>query len=103
MLVVGTPTTSIVFQNHRGKKLGENPETTTLLKRGLLNKTLREQAIRRGIAVEFGKRLKDVEITPQHTVIARFEDGTEARGDFLVGCDGIHSQTRPHGTRARCA
>jgi FAD-dependent urate hydroxylase len=90
----GTPTTSIVFQNHRAKRLGENSETTTLLKRGLLNKTLREQAIRRGVAVEFGKRLKDIEITPQRTVIARFEDGTEARGDFLVGCDGIHSQTR---------
>ena len=91
---VGTPTTSIVFQNHRARRLGENPETTTLLKRGLLNKVLREQAIRRGVAIEFGKRLKDVEITPQRTVIARFEDGTEARGDFLVGCDGIHSRTR---------
>ncbi|MBA3474693.1 MAG: FAD-dependent monooxygenase [Rubrobacter sp.] len=91
---VGTPTTSIVFQNHRARRLGENPETTTLLKRGLLNKVLREQAIRRSVAVEFGKRLKDVEITPQRTVIARFEDCTEARGDFLVGCDGIHSQTR---------
>jgi 2-polyprenyl-6-methoxyphenol hydroxylase-like FAD-dependent oxidoreductase len=27
-------------------------------------------------------------------VIARFADGTEARGDLLVGCDGIHSATR---------
>ncbi|MCA1717311.1 MAG: FAD-dependent monooxygenase [Actinobacteria bacterium] len=91
---LGTPTTSIVFQNHRARRLGILPQTTTLLKRGLLNKVLREQAIRRGVTVEFGKRLKDVEITPQRTAIARFEDGTEARGDFLVGCDGIHSRTR---------
>ncbi len=69
----GTPTTSIVFQNHRAKRLGENSETTILLKRGLINKVLREQAIRRGVAVEFGKRLKNIEITPQRTVIARFE------------------------------
>ncbi|MDQ3638422.1 MAG: FAD-dependent monooxygenase [Actinomycetota bacterium] len=90
----GTPTTGIVFRNHRGKRLGENPETTVLLKRGVLNKGLREAALRRGVAIEFGKRLGDVEITPQRTVIARFEDGSEARGDFLVGCDGIHSRTR---------
>lgn len=90
----GTPTTGIVFLNHRGKRLGKNPETTVLLKRGVLNKGLREAALRRGVAIEFGKRLGDVEITPQRTVIARFEDGSEARGDFLVGCDGIHSRTR---------
>ncbi|MBA4117020.1 MAG: FAD-dependent monooxygenase, partial [Rubrobacter sp.] len=92
--VYGTPTTGIVFRNHRGKRLGENPETTVLLKRGVLNKGLREAALRRGVAIEFGKRLRDVEITPQRTVIARFEDGSEACGEFLVGCDGIHSRTR---------
>jgi 2-polyprenyl-6-methoxyphenol hydroxylase-like FAD-dependent oxidoreductase len=27
-------------------------------------------------------------------VIARFEDGAEARGDLLIGCDGVHSATR---------
>ena len=27
-------------------------------------------------------------------MVARFEDGTEADGDLLVGCDGIHSRTR---------
>jgi 2-polyprenyl-6-methoxyphenol hydroxylase-like FAD-dependent oxidoreductase len=90
----GTPTTSIAFLNDRGKQLGENPEATTLIKRGLLNRALREQAARRGVAIEFGKRLKDIEITRQRTVIARFEDGSEAHADLLVGCDGIHSRTR---------
>ncbi len=90
----GFPTTSIVFHSHRGKVLGKHPETTILIKRGLLNKGLREAAIRRGVTVEFGKRLKDVEITRQRTVVAWFEDRSEESGDFLVGCDGIHSRTR---------
>ena len=90
----GTPTTSIVFQNHRGKKLGELPESTLLIKRGLLNGALREAAIRRGLPVEFGKRLKGVEISPDRSVTARFEDGSETEGDLLFGCDGIHSRTR---------
>jgi FAD-dependent urate hydroxylase len=90
----GTPTTAIAFYNHRGKKLGENPERTVLLKRGILNRTLRAAAVRRGVPVEFGKRLTGVEVTPRHTAVARFEDGTEAEGDFLIGCDGIHSATR---------
>jgi 2-polyprenyl-6-methoxyphenol hydroxylase-like FAD-dependent oxidoreductase len=91
---LGTPTTAIAFYNHRGKKLGENPERTVLLKRGLLNRGLREAAIRRGVPVEFGKRLTGVEVTPRRTAVARFEDGTEAEGDLLVGCDGIRSRTR---------
>jgi 2-polyprenyl-6-methoxyphenol hydroxylase-like FAD-dependent oxidoreductase len=90
----GTPTTSIVLQNHRGKWLGELPETTILIKRGLLTGALREAALRRGVPVEFGKRFADLEITREGKVVARFEDGSEAEGDLLVGGDGIHSQTR---------
>jgi FAD-dependent urate hydroxylase len=89
----GTPTTSIAFLNHRGKKLGENPEKTLLLKRGRLNGALRDAAVGRGIPFAFGKRLEDVEV-PTKGVVARFEDGTEAEGDFLIGCDGIRSLTR---------
>lgn len=89
----GHPTTDIVFQNHRGKQLAKNTEKSTLLKRGLLSKTLREAATERGVSVEFDKRLTDIAAREQ-AVTAHFEDGSEARGDFLVGCDGIHSQTR---------
>lgn len=93
VLGYGTPTTRILFQNHRGKQLGLNPEQTTLIKRGLLNKGLRESAIRAGIPVQFGKKLVDVNFGAGH-VTAVFEDGTTERGDLLVGCDGIHSRTR---------
>lgn len=92
--VAGTPTTSIAFYNHRGKQLGKNPEKTVLLKRGTLNRGVREAAMRGGVPVEFGKRLTGVEVTARRTVVASFEDGTEAEGDLLVGCDGIHSTTR---------
>ncbi|MBA2458648.1 MAG: FAD-dependent monooxygenase [Gemmatimonadales bacterium] len=90
----GTPTTSIEFLNHRGRRLGVLPEATLLIRRGSLNRALREAAAARGIRFEFGKRLVEVRTPPNGGVSARFEDGTEARGDLLVGCDGIHSATR---------
>ncbi|WP_202935022.1 FAD-dependent oxidoreductase [Halorussus amylolyticus] len=94
ILELGHRTDSLVFQNHDEKRLGENPTPTTLVKRGLLTKTLREAAIDRGVTVEFGKRLTDVETPNDDVAIAYFDDGTEAHGDFLIGCDGIHSRTR---------
>ncbi|MGH2603106.1 MAG: FAD-dependent oxidoreductase, partial [Dehalococcoidia bacterium] len=93
-LAGGLPTTRILFQNHRGKVLGHNPETIVTIRRGVLTRALREAAIERGISVQFGKRLAELEVTPGQRVVARFEDGTEARGDLLLGCDGIHSCTR---------
>lgn len=91
---LGTPTNAIAFYNHRGKKLGENPERTVLLKRGILNRGLRQAAAKRGVPVRFDKKLAGVEVTPRFTVVVGFEDGTQAEGDFLVGCDGIRSTTR---------
>ncbi|SIQ82377.1 2-polyprenyl-6-methoxyphenol hydroxylase [Haladaptatus litoreus] len=90
----GHRTKNLVFQNHRQKQLGENPQETVLIKRGRLTEGLREAALDRGIEVNFGKRLTDVQIPHDEMAIAYFDDGTEAHGDFLVGCDGIHSQTR---------
>ncbi len=91
---LGTPTRRIEFLNHRGKRLGEFPETTILIRRGALNRALREAAVAQGIRFEYGKRLAEVPTLEEGGVTARFEDGTEARGDLLVGCDGIHSATR---------
>jgi 2-polyprenyl-6-methoxyphenol hydroxylase-like FAD-dependent oxidoreductase len=90
----GTPTTSIEFFNHRGKRLGRFPETTLLIRRGALNRALREAAMARGIRFEYGKRLVEIQTSDGGGVIARFEDRTEARSDLLIGCDGIHSATR---------
>jgi 2-polyprenyl-6-methoxyphenol hydroxylase-like FAD-dependent oxidoreductase len=89
----GTPTRGIDFVNHRGKRLGRNPDELLLIKRGALNRVLRERALDHGVGVEFAKRLVGVSDDASQ-VTARFADGSEATGDVLVGCDGVHSVTR---------
>jgi 2-polyprenyl-6-methoxyphenol hydroxylase-like FAD-dependent oxidoreductase len=45
------------------------------------------------VKIEYGKKL--VALTEsEESVEATFEDGTVAKGDILLGCDGIHSITR---------
>jgi 2-polyprenyl-6-methoxyphenol hydroxylase-like FAD-dependent oxidoreductase len=86
------------FRSGTGKWLGTigdrsgEPQGFTV-KRGFLHKVLREAALREGIPVEFGKKLAQLQMTDRG-VTAFFADGTSADGDFLVGCDGIHSRTR---------
>lgn len=46
-----------------------------------------------GEGVHLGARLQGFE-DDGHTVVARFEDGREARGDLLVGADGLKSRVR---------
>jgi len=44
--------------------------------------------------VSFGRRLVSYAHDPDGTVTARFEDGSRARGDVLVGADGTSSAVR---------
>ena len=69
--------------------------TSVALRRGLLKRALREEAERRGVRFEFGKRLDTYQVGGDHKVIAHFTNGTQAEGDLLIGADGIHSATRP--------
>jgi FAD-dependent urate hydroxylase len=89
----GHPTERIAFFNHKGKQLGLNPESMTLLNRGDLQQILVENAQKAGVDMEFGKRLESVS-EESGRVTATFHDGTTAEGDLLIGCDGIRSQTR---------
>jgi 2-polyprenyl-6-methoxyphenol hydroxylase-like FAD-dependent oxidoreductase len=75
-----------------GQSSGE-PQGYTI-KRGILHKVLREEALRQGITIEYGKKLKDIETNEPHLVKVSFEDGTSATGDLLIGCDGIQSRVR---------
>jgi FAD-dependent urate hydroxylase len=101
VLSEGFPTPRMTIQSGSGKRLGDVPNGGTLpdgtvsqtLKRADLYRALRDEAVRRGARVEYGKRLVDAETT-LGGIVARFEDGTEAEGDFLIGADGIHSRTR---------
>ncbi len=102
VLAEGFPTPRMEIQSGTGKRLGEvlnggklsDGTVSQTLKRADLYRALRDEAVRRGARIEYGKRLVDAETTRDGVVVARFEDGTEAEGDLLVGADGIHSRTR---------
>jgi FAD-dependent urate hydroxylase len=98
----GFPTPSNVLWSGSGRRLGtvsnggRRPDGTVAhtIKRARLYRALHRQAVERGIPFEFGKRLVDAGTGTGGGVVARFEDGTEATGDLLVGADGVHSTAR---------
>ncbi|MFE4196691.1 FAD-dependent oxidoreductase [Paenarthrobacter sp. NPDC056912] len=75
---------------------GSLPDGTTArtMTRSELYGMFRDAASRRGIHIEYGKRLAGVKEAPDG-VTAVFADGTSARGDLVVGADGLHSAVRP--------
>jgi 2-polyprenyl-6-methoxyphenol hydroxylase-like FAD-dependent oxidoreductase len=74
---------------------GALPDGTTArtLTRSELYGLLRTEATRRGIRIEYGKRLNTVTEAPDG-VTAVFDDGTSAGGDVLIGADGLRSAVR---------
>jgi len=101
VLAAGFPTPGILLRSATGKQLGAaraglplaDGTTSHTLKRADLYKAIHQQATARGIVVEHGKHLLDVELTGDG-VRAVFEDGSEATGEVLIGADGIHSVVR---------
>lgn len=97
----GSPIPRMVIWSGKGKRLGEvrngaraevgAPSINIL--RSRLHQVLRDGAERQGIKMAFGKKLTSLS-TGEQGVIATFEDGTSAEGDFLIGCDGVYSRTR---------
>jgi 2-polyprenyl-6-methoxyphenol hydroxylase-like FAD-dependent oxidoreductase len=102
VLAAGFPTPLNVLWSGTGRRLGtvsnggRRPDGTVAhtSKRARLYRALQQQAADRGIPFEFGKRLVDAGAGPGGGVVARFEDGTRATADLLVGADGVHSATR---------
>jgi len=86
------------MQDWKGKPLGEfgNPPGVPPMQffyRADLYRVLYEEARRRGIRIEHGKRLVSA-TQAADSVTARFDDGTEAVADILIGADGIRSTVR---------
>jgi 2-polyprenyl-6-methoxyphenol hydroxylase-like FAD-dependent oxidoreductase len=77
----------------RGRELAAQPMPARTVARTDLYQALRDEAVRRGIAIEYGRRLDTAEVTPTG-VRANFTDGTTAEGDLLIGADGLRSRTR---------
>ena len=100
-VAAGFPTPQITLRTHTGKRLGVTSTGGALAdgtaarttRRADLYQALHSQTVARGITVVGGKRLAGAEETPDG-VRAVFADGTEARADILIGCDGVHSTVR---------
>ena len=71
----------------------QNQDGAILVKRKLLSQTLIDKAKFHGIKINFGKELVKIEES-ENKITAFFEDRTTTEGDFLIGCDGLHSKTR---------
>ncbi len=101
---LGMSTPAMLIHSGRGKHLATIPMQARTVRRSEVYRALRDEAVRRGVRVEFGKRLVAAESTPDG-VLARFADGTTAEGAVLVGADGLGSRTRrlidPAAPRAR--
>jgi 2-polyprenyl-6-methoxyphenol hydroxylase-like FAD-dependent oxidoreductase len=91
----------MVMLNGRGRVLADVPNGGALpdgtlaitIRRPDLHAALREEAERRGIRTEFGRRLTGIGHTDSG-VRATFADGSSAEADVLVGADGIRSTIR---------
>jgi FAD-dependent urate hydroxylase len=100
-LAAGFPTPGITLRSTTGKNLGAArtglslPDGTTshTLKRADFHQAIHDEATSRGIVVEHGKRLVDVEQAGDG-VRAVFADGSDATGEVLIGADGVHSVVR---------
>jgi 2-polyprenyl-6-methoxyphenol hydroxylase-like FAD-dependent oxidoreductase len=95
---LGQPVGRMIMGDGTGKRFGEFPglpglPPSRLLWRSDLYRLLRERAVEQGVRIEHGKRLVGVD-DEVDGVIARFADGSAARGDVLVGADGIRSTVR---------
>jgi 2-polyprenyl-6-methoxyphenol hydroxylase-like FAD-dependent oxidoreductase len=91
---LGMETPRMELISGRGKELGAFSMQGRTVSRSDLYQVLRDEAVRRGVPVEYGKRLEGAEITPAGGIRARFADGTSAEGDLLIGADGLRSRTR---------
>lgn len=82
------------FRGPDGKGVGNPPYKALRITRGdALKGVIAAIEQHENITVTCGKRTVDIEETSDNVTL-KFEDGTTATGDLLMGCDGIHSAAR---------
>ncbi|HSX07631.1 MAG TPA: FAD-dependent monooxygenase [Candidatus Saccharimonadales bacterium] len=100
---IGSSTPIGYFEDGAGKSLGQVTygdvptygQPAVSLSRAALNELLADELQAKNIPVHYEKKLVRVEETTDG-VIAHFADGSSAKGDILVGADGVHSTVRGH-------
>ena len=100
---VGYLCNGAIHYNDKGKPIARIDEKNSLkdygansimIKREFLTRILREEVLSKQIQINFEKKLDNITNIGNPNVTAHFEDGTNAQGDLIVGCDGIYSKTR---------
>jgi FAD-dependent urate hydroxylase len=99
----GHPCEAFRFSNRKGAAIGSIDRSAdrerfgfplTMIRRSDLHVLLADAAIRRGVDVQFDRRLVDLDLETSDTVVARFADGGEREADIVIGCDGARSTVR---------
>jgi 2-polyprenyl-6-methoxyphenol hydroxylase-like FAD-dependent oxidoreductase len=86
-------TVMAVGQNTRRLPSLADLEPLQIVGRGDLHRVLHDRAVEAGVRFEYGKRLVAADEDP-NSVTGRFEDGSTATADVLVGADGVRSTVR---------
>ena len=68
-------------------------EPLQIIGRGDLHRVLHDRAAAAGVRFEYGKRLVGATEGPK-SVTAKFDDGSTATADILIGADGVRSTVR---------
>ncbi|KAJ6103804.1 hypothetical protein N7486_004026 [Penicillium sp. IBT 16267x] len=103
MLAKGTETSILKLHSLSGNEMGRMDMASwsrqqtgfgyLRIRRTDLMDVFFDTASKRGIPIHFNKRLTKIE-EKNDKVTVFFSDGTSDTGDFLLGCDGIHSAVR---------
>lgn len=88
-----------IFSYHTGSWLGElalrGPSGPAMrVVRDALVDALLNAVEKAGIKVVYGSKLVLVDENDPDQIVANFENGSSARADFIVGCDGMYSSVR---------